>query len=167
MPRRKNRKPHGPGQSMMKIGPLLLSQQTDLFKYQPIWELWDNAVGPDIAAHAQPEGIQRSGTLVVGVVSSVWMHELQFLKHTLIDSINQACRKNLVSDIYFQLSSSPSPVRVIEQSAVRKELPPECRIDKKTRESIQQAADGISDIQLRSVIERIAGKLSVRIEDKK
>ncbi len=50
---------------------------------------WEEAVGPQVAAKARPDGL-RDGVLTVRVASAPWMAELSFLKPALLARINAA-----------------------------------------------------------------------------
>jgi hypothetical protein len=69
-----------------------------------VWELWDSAVGEMIANNAQPLAF-KGKLLLVEVTSSAWLHELQFLKGDIINNLNNALGKELVSEIKFKIGS--------------------------------------------------------------
>jgi hypothetical protein len=48
---------------------------------------WERAVGPRIAGKARPYMVKER-TLFVKVSSSVWMHQLQFLKGEILEKLN-------------------------------------------------------------------------------
>lgn len=50
-------------------------------------ESWERAVGPRIAGKARPYMVKER-TLFVKVSSSVWMHQLQFLKGDILEKLN-------------------------------------------------------------------------------
>jgi hypothetical protein len=65
-----------------------------------VWPIWDQAVGEAVARNAQPEKI-RQGTLFVKVSSPIWMQQLQYLKETIAEKINQELGKEVVKNIFF------------------------------------------------------------------
>ena len=67
-----------------------------------VWSLWDRAVGEAIAKNTRPAAF-KGKLLLVNVVSSTWMHELQFLKKDIIKKINEALGKALVEEIKFKI----------------------------------------------------------------
>ena len=67
-----------------------------------IWDIWDHTVGATMAANTQPAAF-KGRLLLVHVSSSVWVHQLQFMKQELIEKINAACQKHLVEDITFKI----------------------------------------------------------------
>ena len=82
--------------------------KTSRYKYNEelskIWELWDSAVGKDVANNAQPAAF-KGKLLLVHVSSSVWIQQLQFLKKDLIVKVNHVLKKDLVEEIKFKIGS--------------------------------------------------------------
>lgn len=66
------------------------------------WNLWDDAVGPAIAANAQPAAF-RGKILIVHVSSSTWIHHLQFLKKDILAKLNAAFGQDRVAEIKFKI----------------------------------------------------------------
>ncbi len=64
----------------------------------------ENALGKTIAENAKP-GSFKDGTLLVHVSSSVWIHQLSFLKQDMQDKLNHVLGKELVKDIKFKIAS--------------------------------------------------------------
>jgi predicted nucleic acid-binding Zn ribbon protein len=60
--------------------------QTLLARVQGVWE---DAVGPTVAAEAQPRA-ETAGTIVVECSSGVWAQELELLAPDLIERLNAA-----------------------------------------------------------------------------
>jgi predicted nucleic acid-binding Zn ribbon protein len=73
-----------------------------------ILSLWGKAVGPQIAAQTRPSHI-KGKTLFVGVSSSVWMHQLHFLKCDLIRQFNLFAQKEAVEKFSSLWPRSPRP----------------------------------------------------------
>jgi hypothetical protein len=67
-----------------------------------LWKLWDGAVGVEIASHARPSSIKK-GVLVVKVSDSVWLQELEFRAHEIIERINQALQRGAITKIRFRI----------------------------------------------------------------
>jgi predicted nucleic acid-binding Zn ribbon protein len=64
--------------------------------------IWQKTVGPPIADNAKPYAIKGS-LLLVYVSSSVWMHQLQFLKSELLDNLNRKLGDGRIEDIKFKI----------------------------------------------------------------
>src|SRR5687768_3922793 len=62
---------------------------------------WDRVVGPQAAAASEADSV-REGVLFVRTKSSVWSHELTFLKATIIARLNQRIGKPVIRDIIFR-----------------------------------------------------------------
>jgi predicted nucleic acid-binding Zn ribbon protein len=67
-----------------------------------IWEVWEEAVGPEIARHARPRQV-RDGRLVVEADQSSWMNELMLIRPRLIRQINERTSAGLVREIQIGL----------------------------------------------------------------
>ena len=77
------------------------------------WQVWNETVGPQIAAHAQPCGI-RDGVLELKVDQPVWMQQLQLMKPQLLAKLNQRLGASLFRDLYLRrgrLAPPPAPAR--------------------------------------------------------
>ena len=72
------------------------------FELTEIWRLWDEAVGATIAQNARPAAF-KGQLLIVHVISSTWIHQLQFLKNDLMAKINAALGKPLIQEIKFKI----------------------------------------------------------------
>jgi len=70
-----------------------------------IWDLWDETMGAAIAENARPAAF-KDQLLIVHVISSPWMQQLQFLKKDIIQKLNSALGKNLVREIKFKIGPS-------------------------------------------------------------
>lgn len=66
-------------------------------------QVWKNVFGPPISDNAKPFAV-KGRLLLVHVSSSVWMHQLHFLKADLLDKLNSALQKNQrIEDIKFKI----------------------------------------------------------------
>ncbi|NKB80872.1 MAG: DUF721 domain-containing protein [Nitrospirales bacterium] len=63
---------------------------------------WDQIVGPAVAAHTQPDRITFR-KLQLLVENSLWMQQLVFLKPHMLETINAAIGKPLITDILFRI----------------------------------------------------------------
>jgi predicted nucleic acid-binding Zn ribbon protein len=69
-----------------------------------IWNVWQDAVGSQIAANTVPAAI-KGGLLIVHAESSVWIQQLHFFKQEMIVKINRTLGADLVKDIKFKIGS--------------------------------------------------------------
>ncbi len=63
-----------------------------------VQEVWEDAVGPAIAASARPTG-ERDGVLTITCEASVWAHELDLMADALIGRLNAALGRDCVRDL--------------------------------------------------------------------
>ena len=63
---------------------------------------WQKAIHTPISDNAKPYAINGS-LLLVFVSSSVWLHQLRFLKDELIDRLNAELEEGKISDIKFKI----------------------------------------------------------------
>lgn len=82
-----------------------LTEQARVFQIARVWE---QAVGPQIAARTAPYGFNR-GVLIVKTATAAWQNELVFLKDSLIRRINEALGKPMVKDIKAQSGRVSAP----------------------------------------------------------
>lgn len=68
---------------------------------------WPEVVGERVARSARAVAI-RKGTLFVEVESSAWMHQLVFLKPTVIERLNERLGAETVGDIVFSMARGRS-----------------------------------------------------------
>jgi predicted nucleic acid-binding Zn ribbon protein len=77
-----------------------------------LWDNWAGVVGDAVAANTRPQAI-KGRILLVYVSSSVWVHQLQFLRAEMIANINQFLDSERIGDIKFKIgptgSSFPPP----------------------------------------------------------
>lgn len=85
-----------------------------------VWTFWDEAVGPAVAARAEPAAF-RDGVLSVRVAGAAWMQELQFMQEELRERLNARLGAPLIRDIYFV---SGSVTKRTKQSAPPPRDPP-------------------------------------------
>jgi hypothetical protein len=113
-----------------------------------IWPIWNDTVGPIVARNAQPEKI-RNGTLFVSVTSPTWMNELQYVKETISERLNQQLGREVVKNIFFVLGrqDKPSPQPPV-QAATKSPAMPESRLD-------EGHLDSIRDPEVRQALKRL------------
>lgn len=68
-----------------------------------IVKVWNSAIDPNVAKHAQPTGLNK-GTLFVTVDSSVWLAEIvRYRKREILERLQHSFGKDLVSRISFKV----------------------------------------------------------------
>jgi len=96
-----------------------------------VFLFWNEAVGQDIAAHAEPE-IIRGTVLWIRVTDSVWMQQLHLLKTQLLERLNSRLKEERLSDLRFQLD--------VHAGSEPEQKPPKAKRRKKTA-SVPQSLD--------------------------
>lgn len=64
--------------------------------------VWKKVVGPPISDNATPFAVKGS-LLLVHVTSSVWLHQLQFLKAELLEKLNHGLKNKRIDEIKFKI----------------------------------------------------------------
>lgn len=108
------------------------------------WQVWNEVVGPQIAAHAQPCGI-RDGVLEVKVDQPVWMQQLQLLKPKLLARLNEHLGSPLFRDLFLRRGRLAPPVA----PRTAKPLPPPPPLDAAAEKKIAAAVADLTDADLR------------------
>ncbi|MED5261188.1 MAG: DUF721 domain-containing protein [Myxococcota bacterium] len=68
---------------------------------------WEEAVGPEVAAHCQPVGV-RNGVLEARVDSSVWAQQLQLRTPEILEALRGVLGKEAPTALRFRVGYSPS-----------------------------------------------------------
>lgn len=114
-----------------------------------IWQVWDRAVGRQLAAKAKPLRF-NSGLLTVVVSSAPWMQQLNFMKREIAQRLNQLLGKELVREIYLR----PGRPAQEEQSG-RQAGPSRRELTGEEIEKISRASEAIRDEDLRREFVRL------------
>jgi hypothetical protein len=68
-----------------------------------ISKVWNNLIDPNIAAHAQPTGLNK-GTLFVTVDNSVWLSEIvRYRRKEILDRLQHSFGKEFIARISFRV----------------------------------------------------------------
>lgn len=119
-----------------------------------LWEYrlqkeWTALVGEVVAAHTWPARI-KFRKLYVAVDNSVWLHQLRYLKATLLENIQAQMEELQLEDIIFRIGELPEPhedavAGPTEQVSVSPDL------EKTAREYTQ----GVNDEELRDSLTKV------------
>ncbi len=71
-------------------------------------EVWDEAVGPEIAANARPVQL-RQGRLVVSTSSSAWAQTLQFMGEAVRVRLNESLQTDEIRTVFFRHAGWEAP----------------------------------------------------------
>jgi hypothetical protein len=119
------------------------------------FEIWDEAVGPQVAAHARPERISNR-VLRVKVDHNTWLQQLQFMKDLILSRLNERLGEGTLIDIELRLGRGKRP----ESRTPRPAPPPPARppLTPEAAARIDREIAGFDDEGLRTIFRRILGR---------
>lgn len=130
------------------------------------WRVWDEVVGPQIAAHARPARI-RDGVLEVRVDQAVWMQQLQLLKPKILIRLNERLGGEPIADIFWRRGRLEERPAATPTGNERPWL--ERTLDEAEQARIEAAVAPLADdelrARLRAILVRQAKLGKVRTED--
>lgn len=122
-----------------------------------LWEYrlqkqWKALVGEVVAAHTWPARI-KFRKLHVAVDNSVWLHQLLYLKATLLENIQTQMEELQLEDIIFRIGELPEPRKddadgPAEQVAVSPDL----------EKTASEYTRGVNDEELRESLTRVIAR---------
>lgn len=111
------------------------------------WLLWEETVGPQIAARTRPVRI-REGVLEVLVDHPVWMQQLQLLKPKILGRLNERLEGTEIRDLFLRRGrvqpTASGPAKGADEILWRK-----THLSRQEEESIEAALAPLSDPDLR------------------
>ena len=128
--------------------------ETRLQQYRAL-VVWDEVVGPQIAARTRPEKI-RDGVLEVCVDQPTWMQQLQLLKPQILAKLNTRLGDAPLRELYLKRGKVAAPA-----AAVRAPRLPLWRSATLTAEELgdlRQLLSGVQDAELRRDLEELLVK---------
>lgn len=115
-----------------------------------LFKLWPKAVGPQIASKTKPDSF-KNGILFIKTVSSVWVQQLHFVKHDILDKLNKLAGKQTIQEIRFLVGHSlDRETTEANISRARKIM-----LKKRDKEMIKACADSLADQELAAVLKRV------------
>lgn len=119
---------------------------------------WTELVGQRIAERTRPEGIYER-TLVVEVVSSAWLHELNLLRHSILMSlIEKVGQPRLFDELKFRIagrSRKPPTERPRPRQPPKPPRPMPMPATGLARERIVREVAAVDDPELRELIANV------------
>jgi hypothetical protein len=111
---------------------------------------WKEIVGESVALQTQPRAI-RNRILFVDVSHPTWMQQLQFLKSTLLENINNFLGEAHIQDIRFRLGKISPPVPAPSKTLLLEDQ----KLDKATLNQIESIVQKIDDQEVRKSLQDI------------
>lgn len=144
-------------QSMADILPQVLKKQKIPFHFedQTLRRIWDQAVGPQIAAQTAPRYVKKAG-LYITVATSVWMHQLQFMKEEIIFKFNERSGQDPINSLHFSLGELP--VRPSGNKRKTSAAPVSGPLKPRDQRVIRESLSVIQDAELKTILERVMAK---------
>ena len=113
---------------------------------------WKALVGEVVAAHTWPARI-RFRKLHVAVENSVWLHQLLYLKTTLMENVHAQMEELDLQDIIFWIGEIPEPREDADDGpAERVAVSPEARV------TAREYTRAVNDDELRDSLTRVIAK---------
>ncbi len=127
-------------------------------KDRALVDTWNRAVGPQIAAKAQPDRL-KDDILYVRVANSVWLHELQFMKQEILAKLNAIPGAGRVAQMRFFIGT----VEATSSRPVGAESPLDPRdLKSDEKEFIEETLTGVSDPELKDILQRTMARSILR-----
>lgn len=125
------------------------------FEDKTLRRIWNQAVGPQVSAQTAPMHVKR-GALYVKVATSVWMHQLVFLKDEIIVKFNEISNRDPISAIHFSIGEVSAKPRRPAADA----MPPISfdALKPRDQQTIRDSLAAIADPELKAVFERVMTK---------
>lgn len=108
------------------------------------WLVWDEVVGPQIAARARPLRL-RDGILEVRVDQPVWMQQLQLMKPQILTRIHQRLGSDSIRDIFLRRGRIDPAVNAPSSPP----LPPPVPLTDEEQKEVEATVAQIPDPELR------------------
>ena len=116
------------------------------------WLIWDETVGPQIAARARPVRI-RDGVLEIRVDQPVWMQQLQLMKPMLLGRLNDRLGGAVLRDLFLRQGKNapvvPPPPPATAPAWLKVEL------DDNDRAEIESTLGSLDDPDLKEQLRRV------------
>ena len=74
------------------------------------FEIWDDAVGPQVALHAQPDRISNR-VMRVRVDHNTWLQQLAYMKTLILSRLNEQLGEGTLTDLDLRLGKAAPPRR--------------------------------------------------------
>ena len=125
---------------------------------QNIWDAWNKAVGPQVAAQTSPDKLRRD-ILFVKVSNSIWMHQLQFMKQEIMDKTNKILGREIIKTVHFSIGEIAPPSTLKNEEIFT--FPDQYHLSERDRKVIEESTS-VPDKELSSILKRVMTKEIIR-----
>jgi len=121
-----------------------------------IWEVWPDAVGPELATRSSPLEF-RNGKLTVGVEGAAWLQQFVFLSPKIIKAVNEALGVELVKSLITRAAvieppkAEPPPPQLLRSGPLTEQ----------EKDLLDESTRGVEDPELAEAIKR-AREIAIR-----
>ena len=122
-------------------------------------DAWKKTVGTMIAAQTSPDRI-KGGTLIVKVSTSIWMHQLQFLKQDILEKIQSQWTAEPVERLHFSVGD----VAPVSTAGEGKGFfhPTAALLKRRDKQMIDESLEEVKDPELQILLKRAMLKELIR-----
>ena len=131
-----------------------------------LWEYrlqkeWKTLVGEVVAAHTWPVRI-KFRKLYVAVDNSVWLHQLRYLKATLLENIQAQMEELQLEDIIFRIGELPEfPEDEVDGPAEQAPVSPDARM------TAREHTRSVNDDELRDSLTKVIARALSSVQHSK
>lgn len=119
--------------------------------------LWDEVVGPQIAARTRPEKI-RDGVLEVCVDQPTWMQQLQLIKPQILAKLNSRLGEDALREIYLKRGKVTTRTGAATTGTPATPAWRTAPLTPKETTELRTLLSGVEDEELRRELESLLGK---------
>lgn len=124
------------------------------FRENKVLFVWNRAVGESIAANAKPIFI-KDGVMTVETRNHAWSQELSLISGKILDAINEAIGKKVISALRFQLAEGEFTPLVSEEEEPRKSSLGQEELDPEIEQEIDSMLSSIEDADYKEALRNL------------
>lgn len=115
--------------------------------------IWEEVVGPQIAARTRPVKI-RENILEVNVDQPAWMQQLQLMKPKILAGLNTQLGKGTIKDLYLKLGKVKGATKSMAQPPAWRSV----QLEDGEKRQVEGLLTGIEDPELRDEMQKFLQK---------
>lgn len=117
---------------------------------------WNQIIG-QLKGHVSLEKILKNGTIILGVESSSWMHELNMFSNVLIKNINKHLEDQIVKKIRFKLISKEKNIKIKnykKNTKIKNKINLNLNLNIRQEKALEKIKDPELTFQLKNYLEK-------------